>query len=501
MTQPTLVIGGGLGGLAAAIHIAAAGLPVTLLEKNDQLGGKAGLVAEHGYTFDIGPSLMTMPWVARHLFESAGVCLDDEVTLLSLEPICRYRWDDGTVFDASQHLPTLLQAIERLDGRDVAGFLRFLAYTRRIYEAVAGPFLLHPFDGLRDLITPALLRDSWKIDSLRTVDAAVRSFFHSPYLRQVFNRYATYNGSSPYRAPATFNIIPYVEHVEGGWYVKGGIYELVRALERLARRLGVVIHTGAAVAAIEERNGVACGVRLADGPFIPAAQVVCNADPQYAYTHLLSGHERTARRLRQLEVSCSGFVLLLGVDRVYQQLAHHNIFFANDYPREFAAIFDKGVPPPDPTIYVCASAVTDTAHAPPGHQNLFVLVNAPAGSPRVNWAAEAEPYRNLVVAKLERVGLAGLEGAIQYQRILTPADLATRYNAPGGAIYGLASNNPFSAFLRPPLRARGVKGLYFVGGGTHPGGGIPLVLLSGRAVAQRVLADAGVVPVSAGSLR
>ncbi|GAB4196729.1 MAG: phytoene desaturase family protein [Roseiflexaceae bacterium] len=487
MSDPTIIVGGGLGGLAAAIHLAAAGQRVTLLEKNERLGGKAGLVSAAGYCFDTGPSLMTMPWILRGLYEAAGARLEEELTLIPLESTCRYRWPDGTTFEAYQILPLLMQEIARLEPRDVDGFLRFLAYTRRIYEAVAGPFLLNPFDGLRDLVNLRLVSDSWKIDSLRTVDAAVRSFFRSPYLRQVFNRYATYNGSSPYRAPATFNIIPYVEFVEGGWYVRGGMYELVRALERLARRMGVAIHTGAEVAQIELSGGAARGVRLAGGERLAAQAVVVNADPRYAYARLLP-HSGAAARMQRLEPSCSGFVLLLGVDQRYDSLGHHNIFFSQDYPREFAAIFDRRVPPPDPTVYVCATSQTDPALAPLGHMNLFVLVNAPATG-RVNWAREGRPYRDLVLAKLRRMGLPDLEQHIAYEQIITPDDLEARYNAPGGAIYGLASNNPWSAFLRPPLRARDAQRLYFVGGGTHPGGGIPLVLLSGRAVAQRVLAD------------
>jgi phytoene desaturase len=234
---------------------------------------------------------------------------------------------------------------------------------------------------------------------------------------------------------------------------------------------------------------VARGVRLTCGEELYASQVIVNADPRYAYATLISGQERTARRIARLEPSCSGFILFLGVNRIYPQLAHHNIFFSSDYPREFAAIFDKGVPAADPTIYVAASCVSDPAHAPPGHMNLFVLVNAPTLGERVRWTREAKPYRELVIAKLERMGLTGLSQHITYEQTWTPADLEARYNAAGGAIYGLSSNNPFSAFMRPPLRAQGVRGLYFVGGGTHPGGGIPLVLLSGRAVAERVTKD------------
>lgn len=489
MEHQTIIVGGGLGGLAAAVHLAAAGRQVLLLEKNEQLGGKAGVLEAQGYSFDTGPSLVTMPWVLRELFEVAGARLEDELDLIHLESACRYRWPDGTVFDAYQSLPRLAEEIRRLEPADVGGFLRFMAYGRRIYEAVAGPFLYEPADGIRELLSlgPALLRDPWKIDSFRTVDEAVRAFFRSPHLRQVFNRYATYNGSTPYRAPATLNVIPYVEIVGGAWHVRGGIYELVRALARLARRLGVQIRTGAAVERIEVERRTARAVRLEGGERLPAADVVVNADPRYTYRHLLDGHDAGARRLERLELSCSGFVLLLGVDRLYEGLDHHNIFFSGDYPREFAAIFDRGVPAADPTIYVCATSVTEPGHAPPGHMSLFVLVNAPACNPRVNWAREAAGYRDLVLAKLERAGLCGIARHVRFERVITPADFEAWHNAPGGAIYGLASNSRWTAFRRPPQRARDVDRLFFVGGGTHPGGGIPMVLLSGRAGARRVL--------------
>jgi phytoene desaturase len=488
LEQPIIIVGSGLGGLAAAIHLAARGRRVVLCEKNEHVGGKLNIVVEEGYTFDTGPSLLTMPWVLRELFAAAGKRLEDELALIQVEPACRYHWPDGARFDAFQSLPLLMDQITRLEPRDIAGFFRFMAYAERIYRAVAGPFLLRPFDGLRELLTAAALRDAWKIDPLRTVDQAVRGFFRSPYLRQIFNRYATYNGSSPYRAPATLNLIAYLELAEGGWYVRGGMYELARALERLACALGVELRMRSPVAQVVVGAGAARGVLLENGERLDAAAVIINADPRYAYQALVPGGLPTATRLARLEPSCSGFVLLLGVNRMYADLAHHNIFFSADYPREFAAIFDRRVPAPDPTVYVCATSVSDPAHAPLGHMNLFVLVNAPALGQRVSWAREAIGYRDVVLRKLERMGLVGLERHIVYERVITPEDLRSRYNAPNGSIYGPASNQLWAAFLRPPQRAREMRGLFFVGGGTHPGGGIPLVLLSGRAVAERVLA-------------
>lgn len=487
---PTVIVGGGLGGLSAAIHLATQGQPVVLYEKNERVGGKLNMHTAHGYTFDTGPSLLTMPWVLHDLFAAAGRTLNDYLELVPVDPICRYRWLDGTVFDAWQHLPRLLQAVHALEPADVSGLLRFLAYSGTIYRLIAERFLLHPFAGVQELLSPQMLRNGPRIDALRTMDAAVRSFFRSPYLRQVFNRYATYNGSSPYRTPATFNVIAYIEFAEGGWYVRGGMYQLARALLRLATELGVQIETGCAVqqVVLDEQRRVR-GVRLPDGSEQPAAQVIINADPRYAYTHLLPPGFRMAQQLAQQEASCSGYVLLLGINRRYPQLAHHNIFFSHDYPREFAAIFDQHVPPADPTIYINASCVSDPQHAPPDHMNLFVLVNAPVANGRVNWQREAHGYRNLVLHRLEQMGLEQISQHIAYEHIITPADLEQWFFASGGAIYGASSNTPLAAFARPPLRARQAQGLYFTGGGTHPGGGIPLVLLSGRAVAQQLQAD------------
>ncbi|PDW01796.1 phytoene desaturase family protein [Candidatus Viridilinea mediisalina] len=485
-SAPIIIIGAGLGGMAAAIRLAAQGREVTLLEKNERVGGKLNLLHAAGYTFDTGPSLLTMPWVLEELFASAGRQLSDYLTLVPVEPTCRYTWPDGTTFNAWQHLPQLVQELERLSPDDLPGFFQFLAYSARIYNAVADNFLLRPFDGISELITPRLLRDGPRIDALRSVDRAVRAYFRSPYLRQLFNRYATYNGSSPYRSPATFNVIAYIELTTGGWYVQGGMYQLAQAMQRLAEELGVQVRINSPVGQILTRNGSVQGVRLASGEELPASQVIVNADPRYAYAALLPEAQNTAARLARLEPSCSGFMLFLGVNRNYPQLAHHNIFFSHDYPSEFAAIFNTHVPAADPTIYIAATSLSDPSHAPAGHMNLFILVNTPALHRRINWPREADAYGDMIIQRLEQAGLTHLSQHLSYRETWTPQTIAERYNAADGAIYGLASNNRFAAFLRPPLRAREQRGLYFVGGGTHPGGGIPLVLLSGRAVAERV---------------
>lgn len=492
MADEIVIVGAGLGGLAAAIRLRAAGHRVRLLEKNERVGGKMNIVQAEGYTFDTGPSLFTMPWVVRDLFAAAGRNADDALGIVPVDPVCRYTWSDGTRWDHRAALPDLIHEIERLSPPDAINFFRFMAFAGRIYQATAEPFLLSPLRGWRDFVTPRFVRDAPALDPLHTVDQAVRRYFRSPYLQQVFNRYATYNGSSPYRAPATFCIIPYIEFAEGGWCLKGGMYSLARALQRLAEDLGVEIELKAEVTEVCVQNRMARGVRLAGGREIAADRVVVNVDALHGLRHLIAPEHRTRwtnRRIDSFEPSCSGVVLLLGIDRDYPDLAHHNIFFSPDYPAEFRAIFDRQVPAPDPTIYVAATCRSDPDHAPSNGMNLFVLVNAPATSERFQWEREAQPYRDLVVRMLQRRGLPDLSRHIRFEQIITPADFAERYRGWRGALYGPSSNQPLAAFLRPPIVSPDVRKLYFVGGATHPGGGIPLVLLSGKAVAAAIARD------------
>jgi phytoene desaturase len=492
--KSVIIIGAGLGGLAAAIKLASQGVRVMVLEKNRTIGGKVNLHRAAGYSFDTGASLLTMRHVLSDLFESAGRRVDDYLKLIPLDPICRYRWPDGVSFDASCDLEKTEREIERIGSpSDAQGFHRFLIDARRKYEVAERTFLSHSLNDFPKLLRPRYARDLAAISSLRTLDAHVRRYFSSPHLRQLFNRFATYNGSSPYRVPATFALIPYVEFGLGAWYVQGGMYELPSALYSLAQELGVLMRMETEVEKILIERGRACGVRLAGGEVLKCDSVVANSDAVDTYRRLIDKKERriyTNRRIEKLEPSSSGFVLLLGSTRRYTQLAHHNIFFSKDYPAEFRALFKERRPASDPTIYVCASSRTDESQTPPGHENLFVLVNAPATGVQTDWTAESSGYRDLIVSRLEENGLHGLGDAIDYERMITPLDFEQTYNANRGSIYGISSNKRRSAFLRPPNKALDIDGLYFAGGATHPGGGIPLVLLSGKMAAELLLREA-----------
>jgi phytoene desaturase len=314
----------------------------------------------------------------------------------------------------------------------------------------------------------------------------------SPHVRQLLGRFATYVGASPYRAPATLNVIAHVELNQGVWYPEGGVYRIAQALARLAGELGVEIRTGCRVSAIETLGGRVHGVTLEDGVYVPAAAVVANLDVAIIYEKLLPNTSVSQRRVYQLiraEPSCSGFVMLLGMRGTHPELAHHNIFFSSDYPREFEDIFQRGVPPEQPTIYVAITSKTTLQDAPPGCENWFVLVNAPALGPGWDWHKECAAYRTRVLAQLANRGF-DVRGRIEYEKILTPMDLERTTGARRGALYGASSNSHWAAFRRSHNRAPDVRGLYFAGGTTHPGGGVPMVMLSGKVASQLVLEDA-----------
>lgn len=479
------IIGAGLGGLAAACRLAKSDHDVTILEKNENVGGKVNHVEAGGYSFDTGASLLTMRHVFEDLFDFCGRRLEDYLDLVSLDPICRYFWTDKTVFDASSDLQKTRAEIARIAPSDVENFTKYLADAKRKYEIAEKTFLAHSLNDLPKLLRPKYLKDLLHISSLKTLDKHHAAYFQTAKLQQLFNRFATYNGSSPYQTPATFALVPFVEFGLGAWYARGGIYEIPKALARLAKEFGVNIRTGCAVEKIIVEDKKAVGAQLETGETVSSDYVVANSDAIETYRNLVD-EKFFNQKLDRREPSCSGFVLLLGVRKKYPQLAHHNIFFSDDYRAEFDQLFRDLRPAKNPTIYVCAASRTDATQSPENCENLFVLINAPYTSARTDWQIEAKSYRDLIVEKLESFGLKDLENSIEYEQIITPADFENKYRTNRGSIYGVSSNGVFSAFLRVPNRSRQIKNLYFVGGATHPGGGMPLVLLSGKMTADLI---------------
>ncbi|ETK30513.1 phytoene desaturase family protein [Microbispora sp. ATCC PTA-5024] len=473
-----IVVGGGVGGMVAALLLARDGHDVRLYERLPRLGGKLAEHRRDGFTFSIGPSLLTLPG----LFRDLGVDLD----LLELDELCRYRFPDGSTLSAYRDADRTEAAVERLtgEGRNWRAFHR---WAEGCLEASMRTFFAGPLTGsVRDLAASgARPGDLLAVAPGRTLDALARRFFRDPRLRRYVDRYATYAGSNPYRAPAALGCIPAIEHGDGGWYVPGGLPRLADALAVLLDKAGVEVRLGSEVAAVLADRERVRGVRLADGETVAADVVVVNADAAVLYGRLLPDRARL-RRIARLGPSSSAFLLLAGVEGRTEGLPHHSIVFSADYRREFADIFDRRRPPADPTVYIGCSAVHDPTQAPDGAENWVMLVNVPAGDPS-RWPLTPRAYGNLVLERLAERG-HDLSGRLRFLDLLTPADLRARYGAWGGAIYGGAYGGPLAPFRRPGNRGPR-RGLYLAGGSAHPGGGLPLVAMGGRIVANLVKAD------------
>lgn len=473
------IIGAGIGGLATACLLAAENHEVTIFEQQAMVGGKMNRFEQDGFTFDTGPSLLTMPHILDELYKRCGTTLTDQLSLEHLSPICRYFYQDGTIFNCFDDRLKTLDEIKKIAPEDVEAYTEFLDYAENIYNKTADAFIYNPLYSFSDFKKLDLF-SFFGIDAFSTVSTRVDSKFQSEYLRKFFKRFTTYNGSSPYLAPATLNVIPHVEINQGGYYIKGGLYTLAESLLNLAMSLGCKINFSTSVEKIITENGKITGVKTKD-QIVHSDIVVSNSDATETITKLLDNDvvsEAKKRKASTIEPSCSGFVLLLGIDRKYDELAHHNIFFTQDYQREFEHIFTDKIMPDDPTIYVANTSFSNPEHAPKNASNLFVLVNAPYLSDAFYWNAESESYANFIIKELEDRGLTNLSEHIKVKQIITPNDFYAKYSSNKGSIYGTSSNNMFSAFVRPRNKFKSVDGLYLVGGSTHPGGGIPLVVQS-----------------------
>ncbi len=473
-----VVVGGGIGGLATALRLRKAGAQVVLLEKNETVGGKVAERKAAGFRWDLGPSLFTMPQILDRLFADLGEKWEDHLKLEPLSPTCRYRWADGYQFDENEFFWS------RPDSA------RLLRHAEGLYNLSASAFLeSDPSEVWRKVLDPRLiplLRHLPAMSPWRSLASASRRFYRDPHLQQFLQRFATYNGSDPELTPATFAVIPYVQARFGGWFIQGGIRRLAEVLLNLAQKNGVAIRTKAEVATID-----ASGVTLANGGKFSADLVFHNGDVLRAYRDMVlhPGARAMAEKVAKPQRAISGFVVLLGVKGKDPSLGHHNIFFSDNYRLEFQQMFREKRPAENPTIYLCLSARSQPADAPPDHDNYFLLVNAPAETESIDWAKESAAYADRIIRILDEKFLPGLGKRIVHKEWFSPADFETRDAVVGGSLYGWASHGMVPSFLRPPIRSPLLKNLYFVGGTTHPGGGLPLVLLSAE-IAVRLASKA-----------
>lgn len=474
-----VVVGTGIGGLCAAISLAARGVEVEAWEAAAGPGGKAGRVVIDGISVDTGPSLLTLPDAFDAALAPAGVRLDDLVRLVRPDPAFVYRWPDGVVLPVFVEVERTLQSVEVVLGSAAREQLRgFLAYAARAWEVAAPRFVYAPRVDFTQLFSPRAIAALGALDPFRTMEGAITRRVAEPHLRDLLRRYATYNGSHPGRAPATLNCIAHTELTLGGFGVAGGIHALVEALVAVAEARGVRFAFDTRVTRLGTEGGRVVEVE-AVGRRARVDAVVCNADVGNLREELLPAS--AAHLPAAGEPSLSGWT---GIFRATGDVgAAHTVLFPAAYGDEFTDLFDGRRPPRAPTVYASAPSVAHDAPRWADAQPLFVMINAPAG-----WDGEAEPFATSARAALTPAGLIRPGDALAWSR--TPRELALRFPGSRGAIYGGSSNTMFAAFRRPPNRVEGVRGLYLAGGSAHPGGGLPLCALSGRSAADACLADA-----------
>jgi diapolycopene oxygenase len=486
-----VVIGAGLGGLSAAISLATEGFGVCLLEKNDKVGGKLNILTKDGFTFDLGPSILTMPHIFAELFSRAGRNMADYVQIEKVEPHWRNFFEDGTTVDLMGDMDAQRLELAKLGPNVPDDFMRFMAYSKKLCAETETGYFAKGLDGFWDLVRYyGPLRSLLSFDVFRTMDQGVRRFISDPKLIDILNYFIKYVGSSPYDAPALMNLLPNIQYEYGLWYIKGGMYALAQAMERLAIELGVEIRLNTEAEDIQTQDGRARAVRLQNGEVLETDIVVSNMEVIPAMKKLLHSSDADLKNMQRFEPSCSGLVLHLGVNRIYPQLAHHNFFYSAQSKQHFDAVFHSGRLSEDPTIYLVAPVKNDTGIAPEGCEIIKVLPHIPHLNP--DRPLSPEDYlalRERVLVKLERMGLTDLRKHIVTEEYWTPHDIEARYYSNQGSVYGVVADRNKNLGFKAPQRSQQLKNLYFVGGSVNPGGGMPMVTLSGQLVRDKILAD------------
>lgn len=489
--RSALVIGAGIGGIATAGRLARQGYEVTVVEKNGQPGGRCDQLVRDGHRFDIGPTLFLMPEVFAETYEALGERMEDHLDLRRIDPTYRLRFDDGTELSLTANLHAMQEQLEAIEPGSFGGLLRYLSEGHRHYKMSLEHFVGRNFYSLFDYFSPGNLPLLFQLKALVKHYDNVGNYFQDPRLKAAFTFQNMYLGLSPYDAPATYSLLQYTELADGVWFPMGGMYRVIESLVTIAEENGVSFHYNAPAASIETEGDRATAVILEDGRRLAADVIVANADLPYVYQNLLHDPEQSAK-MDDKKYTCSAIMFYWGVDRVYPQLLHHNVFLSGDYRASFDRIFEDFALPEDPSFYVHAPARTDPAAAPEGQDTLMVLV--PAGhlqeGVEQDWVAWKEQARCTVLQELKQIGVDDLEQHIKFEVSYTPRDWRSKYNLAKGAAFGLSHNFAQVGYLRPQNKHRRYGNLYFAGSSTHPGTGLPIVLLSARLTTERIVEDA-----------
>jgi len=476
--------------LATALLLAKAGVAVTILEKQPRVGGRTSAIESNGYHFDLGPTFFLYPQILEEIFQAVGRDLRQEVPMTKLDPQYRITFGAGGELNATPDLARMEAEIAKLSPPDAPQFRRFMEYNRRKLEKFA-PCLQTPFPGWKSLLSARLLAVLPYLKPWKSLHAELADYFQDPRLQLAFTFQSKYLGMSPFQCPSLFSILSFLEYEHGIWHPTGGCNALTRGMARVAQELGVQIRLNTPVEQILFAGRRAVGVRTAQGEE-RADAVILNADFAHAMTRLVPDTLRrrwSDGQIARKDFSCSTFMLYLGVEGKFDHLAHHNIYVAKDYRRNLDEIERQHVLSEDPSFYVANPARTDATMSPAGQSALYVLLPVTHQHPNVDWNRERDRYRAVALRQLAKLGLADIESRIRFERIVTPADWESKLDIYRGATFNLSHSFAQMLHLRPQNRFEEFAGLYLVGGGTHPGSGLPVIFESARISSKLALED------------
>ena len=494
MTQTVNIIGAGPGGLAAAMLLAHAGLRVRVLERQASPGGRTSTIeTAEGFRFDLGPTFFLYPRVLAEIFQTCGLRLEDEVEMVRLDPQYRIAFGAGGDLLATPDVERMEKAVTALSPADAGSFTRFMEANRRKFERFA-PFLQQPFESWLDLASPDLVRLMPMLKPWKSLDAELGSFFSDERVRLAFTFQSKYLGMSPFRCPSLFSILSFLEYEHGVYHPIGGCGEVSRVMAKIASEMGVEIHYDEPVTKLRFDGRRVIGADTPEGSY-DADATVMNADFARCMTRLVPDKLRRRwndRSIASKRYSCSTFMLYLGIEGRYDDVPHHTIYLSENYRENLADIEKRHVLTKDPSMYVQNACVTDPSLAPEGMSTLYLLVPVTHRHPNVDWRREAAGFRERTLDQLDKLGLQGVRERIRYEKMVTPDDWQDDYEIYRGATFNLSHDLGQMLHMRPHNRFEDLEGCYLVGGGTHPGSGLPVIYSSAKITTQLMLDDLGV---------
>ncbi|QTH43886.1 phytoene desaturase [Cohnella sp. LGH] len=487
--KSVLIIGGGLGGLSAAISLRQSGYSVSLYEQNKHMGGRLNRLEQDGFGFDLGPSILTMPQIFQKLFAGSGKNMNDYVPTVKLNHQWRSFFPSGNILDLHEDIGEMKAKNPSLNEQDIIEYKNVLEYSKKLYDMTELGYFKHGADNTKDIARyNGVLNALKNFDLFSTVHKSIAKRISNRELRVMLSYFTKYVGSSPYDAPAVLNMMIYMQHHQGVWYVPGGMNLLARGLVQLAKEIGVSIHTGKRIVQLRKKEGSITGAVLEDGTEVSADYYISNMEVIPFYEKLLQEEKRFIHKLKtKYEPASSGLVIHLGVKKMYPQLAHHNFFFADNMKQQMDKIFHRHELPDDPVIYLVNVNKTDPSQAPAGHENLKVLPHIPYIQDKPFTQQDYERFAERVLIKLEKMGLDGLRNHIVTKDVWTPEDIKRVYGSDRGAIYGTLSDRKKNKGFKHPKQSTRYDNLYFVGGTVNPGSGMPMVTLSGQQVREIIV--------------